>query len=228
MRSPAWNRSDLVGRQFGRLTVLRPADRRAAQLLWVCSCSCGGQTETTATKLRSGHSKSCGCNRRRRGADHPNTDPRSVLERIRARTFVNHRTGCWEWQGSKGDKFGYGNMRVGEGTMLVHRAAWIEINGPIPDGLGCLHRCDNPPCWNPDHLFLGTRADNNADPDRKGRHIALKGEDHGCAVLTEDEIRAIRAIPEYRGAATEAAKRFGISIGHACKIRNGESWGHVR
>jgi len=67
------------------------------------------------------------------------------------------------------DRQGYGRKKVGSRTVLAHRHAWELANGLVPEGLCVLHRCDNPPCINPDHLFLGTRADNNADRDAKGR-----------------------------------------------------------
>jgi hypothetical protein len=222
----AWNRVDLVGQRFGCLTVMGIESTISGRLLWSCRCDCGGSTVTTGAKLTSGHSKSCGCSRRRTGDDHPNTDTRPILERLAERSVTNLTTGCCEWQGSH-NKFGHGTIRIKARLRLVHRSAWEAVNGPIPRGLGCLHECDNPPCWNTDHLFLGTRADNNADRDRKGRQVAPKGSAHGCAVLSEDDVRAIRAIPDYRGAATAAAKRFGISISTADRIRKRQSWEHL-
>jgi hypothetical protein len=76
---------------------------------------------------------------------------------------------CWEWTGVRNPQ-GYGVMRVGESNMQAHRVAWEVANGPIPVGLNALHRCDNPGCVRPDHLWLGTLADNNADMRAKGRH----------------------------------------------------------
>lgn len=224
--SAAWNRSDLVGQHFGCLTVTGIESAIGGRLLWTCRCDCGGATATTATKLRSGHTKTCGCSHIRMGNNHPNADIRPILERLAERSITNPITGCREWQGSKG-KFGHGAISIEGRRRIVHRTAWEVQRGPIPKGLSCLHSCDNPPCWNVEHLFLGTRADNNADRDRKGRHVALKGSAHGCAVLTEEDVRAIRAIPDYRGAATEAAKHFGISISTAARIRKHESWGHL-
>jgi hypothetical protein len=72
--------------------------------------------------------------------------------------------GCWFWNGTLSN--GYGKM----GRQLAHRLSWEAFNGPIPDGLFVLHKCDTPPCVNPDHLFLGTHGDNVRDCLAKGRH----------------------------------------------------------
>jgi hypothetical protein len=85
-------------------------------------------------------------------------------------------SGCLEWSGSTDDR-GYGRIGIGRKTFLTHRVAWELANGPIPEGVCVLHHCDNPPCGETEpseaypegHLFLGTRADNNADMSTKGR-----------------------------------------------------------
>jgi len=86
---------------------------------------------------------------------------------------------CWEWQGSK-DAFGYGtcNITHQSGTKRAHRVAFILTFGEIPEGIWVCHKCDNPGCANPHHMFLGTPAMNNLDRDRKGRHKTLCGEEH--------------------------------------------------
>lgn len=94
----------------------------------------------------------------------------TLEERLRSRLVVMP-SGCHEWQGSR-SAWGHGRLnrgRRGEGNIAAHRAAWELANGPIPDGLFVCHHCDNPPCCNVEHLFLGTAKDNSHDMSVKGR-----------------------------------------------------------
>lgn len=142
-------------------------------------------------------------------------------ERLLRRVIVA-ASGCWEWQGCR--PRGYGQIRLDGGMRLAHRAAWKAFRGPIPDGLCVLHRCDNPPCLNPEHLFIGTRADNNADKAAKGRArgAVMPGRSNPSAKLTEDEVRQIRASVGQTQRALAA--RFGVTQPQICAIRLRKSW----
>ena len=137
-------------------------------------------------------------------------------------------TGCIEWIGSR-DKgnYGHGRLRLKNGGKMyqAHRLAWELKHGPIPDGLCVLHRCDNPPCCNTDHLFLGTKADNNADRDAKGR--CAKGERSGNSKLTTSDVIAIRRRVAAGERQKDLAKEFSVPTSAICNICNRKRWAHV-
>lgn len=107
-----------------------------------------------------------------------------------AHSVPEPNSGCRLWLLSTNPN-GYGQMWVGSQKWLCHRLAWTVFRGPIPDGLCTLHACDVPSCWWPDHLWLGTVADNNRDAARKGRNAESKRDrcDHGH-MFTADNTRA--------------------------------------
>ena len=107
-------------------------------------------------------------------------------------SFVNKTDGCWLWTGSTNRK-GYGQMsqgRRGLRPLHAHRLSWMIHFGEISSGMCVLHRCDNPPCVRPDHLFLGTIADNDADRDAKGR--TMRGSNHTFAKLSDTMVAVAR------------------------------------
>jgi hypothetical protein len=112
----------------------------------------------------------------------------TILEKLLANAKANPKTGCLEWQ--RGRRKGYGVLRFEGQNHLAHRAAWAVANGPIPTGLCVLHKCDNPKCINPDHLFLGTIADNCHDRHAKGRDA--KGDNHGSHTRPDRVARGTR------------------------------------
>jgi len=150
---------------------------------------------------------------------------KTLAERF-ADLVVAGPSGCLNWIGSKSRK-GYGRMREGprdSKVVAAHRIAWQLHNGTIPDGLSVLHRCDNRACVNPNHLFLGTYADNNTDRDSKGRHRPLRGESNGMAKLTRADVMAIRADQR---TSIAIAPDFGVSNSLVRLIKSGKAWTHV-
>ncbi|MDG1950134.1 MAG: HNH endonuclease [bacterium] len=111
--------------------------------------------------------------------------------------------------------------------LLAHRAAWELESGPIPDGLHCCHHCDNPPCVNVNHLFLGTDADNMADKEAKGRGNQAKGSAHVRAKLTEEDIPGIRSLLAMGASHTYLARIYGVGHTTIGSINTGKAWSHV-
>lgn len=97
-----------------------------------------------------------------------------LRDKIERMSFPDPNSGCWLWTGCVTPKgYGYVGPKVSSGSRFAHRISWEAANGPVPDGMFVLHRCDNPPCVNPAHLFLGTARDNTEDMVRKGRMKAV-------------------------------------------------------
>jgi hypothetical protein len=108
--------------------------------------------------------------------------------------------GCWEWEGAR--ERGYGLFWADGRLVRAHRWAWEERNGLVPAGMLVLHRCDNRPCVNPEHLFLGTNADNNRDMQEKGRHPGRK--------LTPADVEAVYGLLAAGQRRAAIAARFGV------------------
>ncbi len=136
---------------------------------------------------------------------------------------------CWEWGGYI-EQDGYGRLSYkGERHWLAHRVAWLLTNGEIPEGMCVLHECDNPPCVNPNHLFLGTYADNAADRDNKGRGKlpGIKGEQHWRSKLTVEDVIEIRSMLSNGCKLAHVAGIFDIAQSTASQIKTRQRWAHV-
>jgi hypothetical protein len=132
---------------------------------------------------------------------------------------------CREWGGAKMSR-GYGVRRYKGTSWLAHRAEWDEAVGPIPDGLQVLHRCDNRPCREVRHLFLGTVQDNMQDMVSKDRHA--RGERNGHAKLTEAQVVELRTRRAAGGVTQRAlAAEYGVSEQTVCDILKRRRWAHV-
>jgi hypothetical protein len=148
---------------------------------------------------------------------------------------VEKTDGCWKWTGYKNHD-GYGRINISR-AIMAHRLSWIIHNGPIPEGMRVCHKCDEHlhpldtsyrACVNPDHLFLGTQRDNILDMERKGRgrHLGVPGERNGCAKLTVDKVRQIRAIGRSKPQSA-IAREFGMTQTMVSRILNGKAWIHA-
>lgn len=132
--------------------------------------------------------------------------------------------GCWLWLGAP-TTWGYGKIRRDGQYVAAHRASWELHNGPIPDGLFVLHRCDVRLCVRPDHLFLGTQADNVHDAMSKGRRAV--GMRHPMAKLDHAAVRRIYRRREAGERLRVIAHDFGVSTALVSQIARGRIWQHV-
>ncbi|MFA5898141.1 MAG: HNH endonuclease signature motif containing protein [Hyphomicrobium sp.] len=145
-------------------------------------------------------------------ADYDRWSPENTAKRFWARVSQQVE-GCWEWQGRRMAKSPYGQTTYKSKPINAHRLAWILTHGAIPEGLVICHRCDNPPCCRPDHLFTGTHAENTADMIAKQRnHTPPSGITHPAARFSADQVRALRARYDAGGVSThELADEYGAS-----------------
>jgi len=127
---------------------------------------------------------------------------------------------CWPWTGAK-EKLGYGRFRVGGRSEYAHRVAYRLANGTIPSELVVRHKCDNPQCVNPNHLELGTQAENMADA------ISRQRIPHGDARSSKLTSKAVREILGTLTPAKVLAERYQVSVDYIFMIRRGERWAHM-
>lgn len=130
---------------------------------------------------------------------------------------------CWPWLRGRAKK-GYGVISHERKQVRASHLAWILSHEEIPDGMLVLHRCDNPPCCNPAHLFLGTIGDNMRDRNTKGRQA--KGEATGAAKLTAEKVSVIRQRLAAGDSQSDLGRDFGVSTTAIRHIKNGKNWRH--
>jgi len=177
-----------------------------------------------------------------------------LRERLAAKIEISDGDGCWLWTGFC-DKRGYGFMGSGRKGKVerVHRVAWREFRGPIPPAMVVCHRCDNPSCARPSHLFLGTQQENIADMVAKGRQRSRRGEmldtsgkargdrhwsrsnpglvRRGNSVntskLDERSVRRIRSLAKEGRSFKSMGREFGVSDASIAAIVYRKSWRHI-
>lgn len=135
---------------------------------------------------------------------------------------------CWLWTGACDRRGGYGlfgTKKISKSTK-AHRISWELANGPIPTGLCVCHKCDNPPCQNVKHMFLGTNADNVED--KVNKHRQLKGEEFYNAKLTEEGVVRLFELNQQGLTHTQIEKVTGVPATTVCRVLRGEDWKHVQ
>ncbi len=198
---------DKTGQTFGRLTVMH-LDRvelvsNKRQAFWECYCLCGNTKIVSSNHLKSGATKTCG--------DCAWTMPEEeyyqtiVKERLMKKIHISE-SHCWEWS-TPFNTYGYGLIHIKRKQLMAHIVAYRIYKGST-NGLCVLHKCDNPPCCNPDHLFLGTKKDNTQDMMRKGR--GLVGEKNGQSKLTNLQAQEIRELAKTK---QYTQKQIGLMFG---------------
>lgn len=150
--------------------------------------------------------------------------------RVRFWSYVEKSDGCWVWRGARNYR-GYGRFKWQGVHYRAHRFSWLLEHGTEPEpGLLVCHRCDNPACVRPDHLFVGTHADNTADMFAKGRegeHRRRRGEESPCAKLTEAKVREARERHARGVPYRRLAEEYGVTFDTIRDAVRGFTWKHV-
>lgn len=151
---------------------------------------------------------------------------KGTKERFGSKWTPEPYSGCWIWVGSarnvRPSKRVYGEFVYQKRHLLAHRVSWTLHNGDIPVNINVLHRCDTTLCVNPDHLFLGTQADNVSDCVRKSRNAT--GERAGRAKLTKSKVLLIKS---EIGSLRKIAIKYGIGQTQVWSIKHGLTWRHL-
>lgn len=159
--------------------------------------------------------------------------PMNIDDKVKSRFWekVTSGEGCWVWTGAKTSK-GYGSFRIGGRrgkAYLSHRVSYTILIGEIPDGAFVCHHCDNPSCVRPDHLFLGSAADNSQDMERKKRTGRCYGERNGKATFSFEKAQEIRRLRQERGFSYRTlARNFGIGSKTVWRILHNLGWTRPR
>jgi len=219
---------ELENRRFGRLVALKRNDTvsKTGKSIssWDCLCDCGNRKIILQYSLVSGNTKSCGCLSKEKAKEHCSklNFVEDVEKYIRDRIIVNKENNCWEWTGSISTK-GYPQSGLSRYSKVASRTSYMVFIGKIPKGILVCHKCDNPKCVNPDHLFLGTQQDNMNDMVEKGR--SLRGEKHPKTKLNESDVRRIR---KSRYKPCILARKYKVSQSAIRHIQDRRTWKHVQ
>lgn len=151
---------------------------------------------------------------------------KNLESRIEKHSIPEPNSGCTIWTGAIATG-GYGQIRFGKETWAIHRVVYFLNYGPFDRQLCVCHRCDNPSCINPSHLFLGTDADNNADMLNKGRGVVLRGEEHSRVLLKDSDIIEIFRLRSTGLKQSELAARFNVNVATIAGVLSRINWKHI-
>jgi len=200
------------------LTVIKYSMVKPGGAHWICRCDCGKEKEICGGALRLGRTVSCGCYGKR-----TKNSPDDLNYWFWPQ--VKKSDTCWNWLASP--ERTYGAVFFNGRKQQAHRVSYQLFRGEIPDGLNVCHKCDNPKCVNPEHLFLGTQQDNIDDMMRKGRHRSFNipfGSNSGRSKLTEEQ--ALEIIGSDLSM-SELAKQYGMSRSGIRYIKARIGWKHL-
>ena len=154
--------------------------------------------------------------------------PSNLSVRLWQKIAIAGTDDCWLWTAYR-DRRGYGKIGNNGSSYLAHRIVFRLVNGDFPEHLKVCHRCDNPSCCNPNHLFLATQYDNVQDRHLKGHdaHFGLKGTAHPLAKLSEEQVREIRKFHKLGVSESKLAIQFSISQSHVSRIIQQKEWQHI-
>lgn len=147
------------------------------------------------------------------------------VARFWAKVKMGQLDECWLWQGARQGK--YGSIFFNSKSQGAHRVSYQINCGPIPDGYDVLHRCDNPLCVNPAHLWIGTHGENMRDMEAKGRSHHDVGSENPAAKLDEAKVREIRQLLKEGFSHRELGERYGVTSATITYINVGATWRHV-
>ena len=221
----------------GPVTRSRASAKAAGSRTGFCfQCGVEIPCDSLGRNIRKYCSTDClNAERRRRHTPKEPAPPVPVADRFWPKVAVGEVSNCWEYQGYRdyrenslgGRRGGYGHFGINGVTVLAHRVAWELTNGLISPGQVVRHRCDNPPCCNPEHLELGDHADNTRDAIERNR--IARGSRLPYTVLSESDVQEIRESydpgPGGRGKrsnADELAERYGVSVKYIRAVANGQ------
>lgn len=214
------------GYRSGKLVTLEKVQKSCKNpyksAKWLCRCDCGNEKVTLETSLYNQMVKSCGCH------DYKNKNifgmenyEELIKDKISKNVYIDSND-CWLWTASK-HKQGYGNLNFRKIPSLAHRVSWTVYKGEIPCGMNVCHKCDNPSCCNPEHLFLGTQLDNVVDCKNKNRFTRNIPKTRRTK-LNYDQVKEIKKMFSEGISRKKIQEKFDVGQTCVAKILTGKSW----